>query len=209
VKVSANAFYMNYQDQLVLTGALNDVGSPIFTNSGKSYRIGLEIESIISITDKLIWNPNVTLSQNKNRDFYFQRDGVLENLGNTDIAFSPNVVAGNRITFLPIKDFQISLLSKFVSEQYMGNIDSDNSKLDAYFVSDLNVSYEWKINKGLKSIVFSALVNNLFNLEYESNGYFYTYDDDWSNPGNIVTQEGAGFFPQAGINFLAGATLKF
>jgi len=91
----------------------------------------------------------------------------------------------------------------------MGNIDSDNSKLDAYFVSDLNVSYEWKINKGLKSIVFSALVNNLFDLEYESNGYFYTYDDDFSNPGSISTQEGAGFYPQAGINFLAGITLKF
>ena len=209
VKISANAFYMNYQDQLVLTGALNDVGSPVFTNSGKSYRIGLEVESVIAITDKLIWNPNITLSQNKNRDFYFQRDGVLQNLGNTDIAFSPNIVAGNRITFLPIKDFQISLLSKFVSEQYMGNIDSDNSKLDAYFVSDLNVSYEWKINKGLKSMVFSALVNNLFNLEYESNGYFYTYDDDFSNPGTISTIEGAGFFPQAGINFLAGITLKF
>jgi iron complex outermembrane receptor protein len=194
---------------LVLTGALNDVGSPVFTNSGKSYRIGLEVESVIAITDKLIWNPNVTFSQNKNRDFYFQRDGVLQNLGNTDIAFSPNIVAGNRITFLPIKDFQISLLSKFVSEQYMGNIDSDNSKLDAYFVSDLNVSYEWKINKGLKSMVFSALVNNLFNLEYESNGYFYTYDDDFSNPGTISTIEGAGFFPQAGINFLAGITLKF
>ena len=209
VKISANAFYMNYQDQLVLTGALNDVGSPIFTNSGKSYRIGLEVESVISITDKLIWNPNITLSQNKNRDFYFQRDGILKNLGNTDIAFSPSIVAANRITLLPIKDFQISLLSKFVGEQYMGNIDSGNSKLDAYFVSDLNVSYEWKINKGLKSIVFSALVNNLFDLEYESNGYFYTYDDDFSNPGSISTQEGAGFYPQAGINFLAGITLKF
>jgi iron complex outermembrane receptor protein len=92
---------------------------------------------------------------------------------------------------------------------YMGNIDSENSKLDAYFVNDLNASYEWKINKGVKSIIFSALVNNLFDLEYESNGYFYTYDDDWSNPGNVTTIEGAGFYPQAGINFLAGLTLKF
>ncbi|WP_284653730.1 TonB-dependent receptor [Flavobacterium terrisoli] len=209
VKVSANAFYMNYLDQLVLTGALNDVGSPIFTNSGKSYRVGLEIESVIAITDKLILNPNVTLSQNKNQDFYFQRDGVLQNLGDTDIAFSPSIVAGNRITFLPLKDFQISLLSKFVGEQYMGNIDSDQSKLEAYFVNDLNASYEWKINKGIKSVVFSVLVNNLFNLEYESNGYFYTYDDDWSNPGSVTTLEGAGFYPQAGINFLAGLTLKF
>ena len=209
VKISANAFYMNYKDQLVLTGALNDVGSPIFTNSGKSYRVGLEVESTIAIADKLILNPNVTLSQNKNQDFYFQRDGVLQNLGNTDIAFSPNIIVGNRLTFLPIKDFQISLLSKFVSEQYMGNIDSKQSKLGAYFVNDLNINFEWKINKSIKSIVLSGLVNNIFDLEYESNGYFYTYDDDWSNPGNITTIEGAGFFPQAGINFLLGMSLKF
>ena len=209
VKISANAFYMNYKDQLVLTGALNDVGSPIFTNSGKSYRVGLEVESTIAIADKLILNPNVTLSQNKNQDFYFQRDGVLQNLGNTDIAFSPNLIVGNRLTFLPIKDFQISLLSKFVSEQYMGNIDSKRSKLGAYFVNDLNINYEWKINKSIKSIVLSGLVNNIFDLEYESNGYFYTYDDDWSSPGNITTIEGAGFFPQAGINFLLGMSLKF
>lgn len=209
VKVSANAFYMSYNDQLVLTGALNDVGSPIFTNSGKSYRVGLEVESVIAITDKLILNPNITLSQNKNQDFYFERDGVLANLGNTSIAYSPDVIVGNRITFLPVKDFQISLLSKYVGEQFMGNIDSNYSKLDAYFVNDLNVSYNWKINKGLKSVTFSALVNNIFDLEYESNGYFYTYDDDWSTPGSISTVEGKGLYPQAGINFLAGVALKF
>lgn len=209
IRVSANAFYMNYHNQLVLTGALNDVGSPVFTNSGKSHRFGLEIESVVAITDKLIWSPNVTLSQNKNQDFYFQRDGVLQNLGNTNIAYSPDVVVGNRITFLPIKNFQISLLSKYVGKQYMGNIDSEKSVLDAYFVNDLNISYEWKINKTLKSITFSALVNNLFNLEYESNGYFYTYDDDWSNSGSVTTIEGTGYYPQAGINFLVGATLKF
>ena len=198
---------MNYEDQLVLTGALNDVGSPIFTNSGKSYRLGLEVESVIAITDNIILNPNVTLSQNKNQDFFFERDGVLQNLGNTDIAFSPSIIAGNRLTFLPIKNFEFSVLSKYVGEQFMGNIDSDNSKLEGYFVNDLNFSYDWKINKGIKSILFSGLVNNVFDLEYESNGFFYTYDDDSS--GNINTYEGAGYYPQAGINFLLGVTLKF
>ena len=206
-RISANAFYMNYEDQLVLTGALNDVGSPVFTNSGKSYRLGLEVESVIAISDKIILNPNVTLSQNKNQDFFFERDGVLQNLGNTDIAFSPSIIAGNRLTFLPIKNFEFSVLSKYVGEQFMGNIDSDNSKLEAYFVNDLNFSYDWKINKGIKSIVFSGLVNNVFDLEYESNGFFYTYDDDSS--GSINTYEGAGYYPQAGINFLLGVTLKF
>ena len=209
VKVSANAFYMKYQNQLVMTGALNDVGSPIFTNSGDSYRLGLELESTINLGSKFVLQPNFTVSQNKNQDFNFQRDGILQNLGNTAIAYSPNIVVGNRFAFLPIKNIQISLLSKYVGEQYMGNIDSEYSKLSAYFVNDLNITYDWKINKGIQSIVFSGLVNNLFDLEYESNGYFYTYDDDWSNPGSVKTIEGVGYFPQAGINFLAGLTLKF
>jgi len=208
VKLYANAFYMRYNNQLVMTGALNDVGSPIFTNSGKSYRLGLEVESTIALTNKLFLNPNFTISQNKNIDFYFQRDGIIQDLGNTNIAYSPNLVAANSFTYLPVKGLQLSILSKFVGEQYMGNIDSANSKLDSYFVSDFNASYDWQINKGIKSIVFSALVNNIFNLEYESNGYFYTYDDTWSGP-TPVTIEGAGFYPQAGINFILGATLKF
>ena len=209
VKVSTNAFYMRYNNQLVMTGALNDVGSPIFTNSGDSYRLGLEVESTINLGRKIILQPNITLSQNKNQNFYFQRDAVLQNLGNTNIAYSPNVIFGNRLTFLPVKDFQVSLLSKYVGEQYMGNIDSDHSKLSAYFVNDLNITYDWKINKGIQSIVFSGLVNNLFDLEYQSNGYFYTYDDNWSNIGSTKTIEGTGYYPQAGINFLLGIALKF
>ena len=209
VTLSANAFFMTYKDQLVLTGALNDVGSPIFTNSGSSYRLGLEIESLITLTDKLTLNPNVTLSQNKNRDFNFQRDGVLQNLGNTDISFSPSIIFGNRFAYQPLKNLQVSLFSKYVGKQFMGNIDSQKSVLDAFFVNDLNFTYQWNINKGLKSILFSALVNNIFNVEYESNGFFYTFDDDFSNPGSVITQEGAGFYPQAGVNFLAGLTLKF
>lgn len=206
--LNINAFYMRYKDQLVATGALNDVGSPVFENSGKSYRLGLEIESSIKLTEKVIIQPNVTLSTNKNEDFYFQRDGVLTNLGNTNIAYSPNLVIGNNITLKPIQSLQISFLTKFVGEQYMGNIDAKKSVLPDYTTSDLNITYEWKINKGIKSIVFSGLINNIFDRVYESNGYFYTYDDNWSGP-NITTIEGAGYYPQAGINFLAGLNLKF
>jgi iron complex outermembrane receptor protein len=96
-----------------------------------------------------------------------------------------------------------------VGEQYMANIDSEGSKLDSYFVNDLNVSYEFRTKTIFKSILISALVNNIFNLKYVSNGYFYTYDDDYSNPPATTTIEGAGYYPQAGINFLAGLTLKF
>ena len=206
--LNVNAFYMKYKDQLVATGALNDVGSPVFENSGKSYRLGLEIESSIKVTEKVMIQPNVTLSTNKNEDFYFQRDGVLTNLGNTNIAYSPNLVVGNNITLTPIKSLQISFLTKFVGEQYMGNIDAKKSVLPDYTTSDLNITYEWKINKGIKSIVFSGLINNIFDRTYESNGYFYTYDDTWSGP-STTTIEGTGYYPQAGINFLAGMNLKF
>jgi iron complex outermembrane receptor protein len=209
IRLNANTYYMGYKDQLVLTGELNDVGAPIRANSGDSYRLGLELDATFQLSEKWVLQPNVTLSQNKNKDFYFTRDGVLQNLGNTNIAYSPDVVAGNRLGFTPVKDFQISLYSKFVGEQYMANIDSEGSKLDSYFVNDLNVSYEFRPKSIFKSILVSALVNNIFDLKYVSNGYFYTYDDDYSNPPAITTIEGAGYYPQAGINFLVGLNLKF
>ncbi|MEN9325926.1 MAG: hypothetical protein RI943_337 [Bacteroidota bacterium] len=206
--LNINAFYMRYKNQLVATGALNDVGSPVFENSGKSYRAGIEIEGAIKIIPKVMLQTNLTLSTNKNEDFYFERDGVLTNLGNTNIAYSPNMVIGNALTYSPINTLQISLLTKYVGKQYMGNIDAEKSILPDYNTSDLNINYEWKINKGIKSIVFSGLINNIFDRTYESNGYFYTYNDNWSGPV-ISTIEGVGFYPQAGINFLAGMNLKF
>ena len=209
IKLNANGYYMKYHDQLVLTGKLNDVGAPIRTNSGDSYRVGIELDATFQLSEKWVLQPNITASQNKNKDFYFTRDGVLQNLGETNIAYSPNIVAGNRLAFMPVKDFQISLYSKFVGEQYMANIDSDGSKLESYFVNDLNVSYEFRPKNIFKSILVSALVNNILDLKYVSNGYFYTYDDDYSNPPAITTIEGAGYYPQSGINFLVGLSLKF
>ncbi len=209
VKVNINGYFMKYKNQLVLTGALNDVGAPVRENVGDSYRMGIESEAVIKVTDKIFLKPNLTLSRSRNQDFYFQRDGVLQNLGDTEIAFSPSVVAANQIVFLPVKGLQLALLSKFVGDQYMGNIDSEASKLESYAVSDFNVSYEIKMKKIFESITIIGLVNNIFDYEYESNGYFYTYDDDFSNPPAVTTIEGAGYYPQAGINFLAGLTLKF
>jgi len=113
------------------------------------------------------------------------------------------------LEFSPIQNLQSGFLSKFVGEQYMGNIDSEASKLDSYFVNDFNIVYTLDSLPWVKEVVFSALVNNIFNVEYISNGYFYTYDDDFSNPGTVTTVEGAGYYPQATINFLVGATVKF
>ena len=205
---SANLYYMRYKDQLVLTGGIDDVGAPIRENVGDSYRLGLELDAKIALTDQWLWQPNLTLSQNKNKDFNFQRDGQLTNLGDTNISYSPNVVAGSNLVFVPSTQFQIGLLSKYVGEQYMGNIDADLSKLSAYFINDLNLSYAVGPTTWAKGIDFSLLINNIFNVQFESNGYFYTYDDTWSSPTQVTTIEGVGYYPQAGINFLLGATIK-
>ena len=207
--VNTNAYYMLYNDQLVLTGALDDTGTPLRTNSGKSYRLGLEIDASFKLSKQFTVRPNVAISTNKNVDFIASRDGSLVNLGNTDISFSPNFIAGNILSYAPSQSFQVSLLSKYVGEQYMGNIDSDVSKLDSYFINDLNLNYEIKMNSVFESITFTGLINNIFGVEYVSNGYFFTFDDDFSNPGTVTTVEGAGFYPQATRNFLVGMTLKF
>lgn len=209
VKLNTNLFYMHYKDQLVLTGALDDVGAPLRETSGKSYRLGLEVDAEIRVSNQVRIYPNIALSTNKNVDFVTEKDGGLVNLGTTNTSFSPEIVAGNRLEYSPVKKLQFSLLSKFVGEQYMGNIDSDASKLDSYFIHDFNIVYVLDNVPVVKSIVFSGLVNNIFNTKYVSNGYFYTYDDNWSVPGEVTTIEGAGYYPQAEINFLVGATIKF
>lgn len=209
INFNANIYYMAYKDQLVLTGEIDNVGSPIRKNSGDSYRLGIELDATVKVLNNLFISPNLTLSTNKNKDFYFARDGVLTNLGSTNIAYSPNLVAANNITFKPMRDFQVSFLTKIVGKQYMGNIDSEVSALNGYWTNDLNLTYEFKPKSVFNAILVSVLVNNIFDYKYISNGYFYTFDDDFSNPPAITTIEGAGYYPQAGINFLAGLTLKF
>ncbi|MXN92859.1 TonB-dependent receptor [Flavobacterium sp. Sd200] len=193
--INVNGYYMRYKDQLVATGNLDDVGSPIYTNVKDSYRMGLEADATLYITNRLVWRPNVALSDNKNIDFNNQTTDGPVNLGDTKIAFSPSVIAGSQIIVIPAKDFQVAFLSKYVGEQYMDNTETGDSKLKGYFVNDLNITYELKNIPVFKSVVFSGLVNNIFDEQYISNGYMY-------GPYPY-------YFAQAGINFLAGATLKF
>ncbi|MDB2607020.1 TonB-dependent receptor, partial [Zobellia sp.] len=196
-----------YKDQLVLTGQLNDVGAPLRENVGDSYRAGIELDANIFLGEKWQIQPNITISSNKNLNFYFERDGELRDLGNTNIAYSPDVVIGNQLAFSPVENLRISVLSKYVGKQYMGNIDSEASILEAYSQTDFNVQYVLNFKSIIKSITVSGLVNNIFDEDVVSNGYFYTFDDDSS--GAIQTFEGAGYYPQAGTNFLLGATVRF
>ena len=209
LKFNLNSYFMQYNEQLVLTGALDDVGSPIRANSGSSYRIGIEADLNVKLSNFFTINSNMTISSNKNKQILSPKDGKIFDFGKTNISFSPEFMTSNTIVFSPKDNFNLSLLSKYVGVQYMGNTDALNSKLDSYFVNDFNVSYEINPNRIFKAIVISGLINNIFDVEYISNGYYYTYDDTWSVPGQVKTLDGAGYYPQATRNFLLGLTLKF
>lgn len=209
MSLNLNSYFMLYDEQLVLTGEIDDVGNPKRTNSGSSYRIGLEIENRINISELFSFETNLTLSSNKNKNIFSMVDGALYNYGKTNISFSPSFVGSNAIIYQPSEKISLSLLSKYVGKQYMGNTDQPNSILESYFVNDLNITYSLKPEKIFQSISINFLINNILNKEYISNGYYYTYDDTWSVPGQIKTLDGAGYYPQATRNFLAGLVFEF
>ncbi|MFV8370932.1 TonB-dependent receptor [Flavobacterium sp. LB2P74] len=191
VQFNSNVYYMAYKDQLILTGSLDDVGAPIRSNSEKSYRLGLEVDATIALTNQLIIRPNFTLSANKNIDLAVEG----QDYGTTEIAYSPSIIAGNILVYTPVENLHISWLQKFVGEQYMNNIELPAAKLADYFVNDLNIAYTFKPKTIFKEIVLTGLVNNFLDKKYVSNGYMY----------DVYPY----YYPQAGINFLAGLTLKF
>ncbi|MGB1391549.1 MAG: TonB-dependent receptor [Flavobacteriaceae bacterium] len=212
VQLNTNIYYMIYKNQLVLTGAIDDVGAPIRATSGKSYRLGVEIDADIKLNEQFSLKSNAAFSTNKNQDFTAPINGNLVNLGDTPLSFSPNVILGNMVMYQPSKNLQISFLSKYVGEQFMSNLNSSVSKLDvldSYFTSDLNFVYEIATKKVFDAIIISGIINNIFNTEYVDRGYYYTYDDTWSSPDTVTTIDGAGYYPQATRNFLVGITLKF
>ena len=205
--INVNAFYMIYDNQLVLTGQRDINGYEIRRNIGESYRLGIELDSNITLSSKLNLNTNLSISSNKNQDFYSIFDGILKNYGNTDLAYSPNFIANNIIDYSPNEKVIISLRSNYVSEQYFAQTNSPISKLESFFVHDLNFIHKMSI-KGLSDdINFKVLVNNLFNSKYVSYGGYYTYDVPTDN--QIKTYEGTYYYPQAEINILVGLDFKF
>lgn len=204
LRLSTNVYYMQYNNQLVLTGALDNVGEYLRENVDKSYRLGFELDAIVVLSDKFTLNSNFALSKNKVQDLIINRDGALQNLGDTNIAFSPNVITTNAIEYAPNSKFRATLIGKYVGEQYMSNTDTVASKLDSYFVTDLNFSYTINFKSVFKSIVIRGMVNNLLDLEYVDRGY--TYLDTWSGP---TASEIQGYYPQATRNFILGMTMIF
>lgn len=195
-KFNANLYYMDYKDQLVLTGDINDVGSFIRKNSGESYRLGLEIDANIHLSDRIEIRPNFTWSRNINKDYSTSVNGEIKHFGNTQTSFSPSFIAGNMLRYRLFDHLQLNFLTKFVGKQYLSNIEASQSQLDSYLVNSFNLQYTWEKAPLFKEVVFTGLINNIFNKKYVSNG-FYSPD------------AGPSYYPQAGINFLTGITLKF
>ncbi|MDR6545942.1 iron complex outermembrane receptor protein [Chryseobacterium rhizosphaerae] len=192
LSLTANLYYMYYVNQLVLNGELNNVGAFIRTNSGKSYRRGIELGALAKLSKQWEISGNVSLSQNRNQDFNIKNEGVLKNLGNTQISFSPDVVANLGLKFSPSKSFQFALMNQYVGKQYLDNTEDKNLQLKDYLLTDFNAEYQFKIANN--DIALKLLVNNLFNKKYVNNGSVY---------------EGTPYyFSQAGTNFMFGISWK-
>lgn len=205
--LTLNGYYMHYNDQLILTGDINDVGSPIMTNIEKSYRTGLELETAFNLTKELLLYVNTTYSISRAYDFVEKVDDwtnggqLSDTLGSTSLAFSPEVIAGFDIIWNPISTLTVSFDGKYVSRQFIDNTASLDRSLDPYLVNNLRFSYTVK-PRLFNEIKFNLSINNIFNHEYESNAWVYRYNYE----GVYGTID--GYFPQAGINIMAGLTIK-
>ena len=208
--MSANYYYMGYNNQLVLTGALNDVGASLRTNVDKSYRTGIELEATGRLSNRFTIGANLTLSQNKIlkfKEILYDYDAdpanyvIEKDYKKTDISFSPNVIAGGIFSYTVFKGMELSWLTKFVGKQYLDNTSHEERKIDSYFINDLRVVYSLH-PKYMREIAISVFVNNLFDVKYASNGYTYGYF-----AGSEIRQN--YYYPQAGTNFMAMLALRF
>lgn len=202
-----NLYYMDYKDQLILSGKISEIGEPLTTNIKDSYRAGIELIAGVKITSWLTWNGNATFSRNKVRNFTEYVDDWdtgeqhSEYLGTTDISFSPSVIA-NSIFYFSYKGFSAGFNSQYVGRQYMDNTSSKDRSVDAYFISSLRLGYTFK-PRFVKELSFDVTVNNLFNETYETNGWVYSY---YSN-GKRGKDD--GYFTQAGTNAMARVSISF
>lgn len=208
-----NLYYMDYKDQLVLTGQLSDTGNPLSVNVPESYRMGIELQAALKPCKWFDWQLNATFSRNRIKNFveYIYEDEwtnpITRELGTTTIAFSPSVLFNNAFNF-HWRGLDASLQSHYVSRQFLSNAQSREQMLDAYFVSDLNLVYSFGSVLGLRELRLGLSVYNIFNEKYENNGYAgagYTVGEN----GEKTIYRYAGYAAQAPTNVLATVTVKF
>lgn len=205
--LSASLYHMQYIDQLVLTGKINDVGAYTRMNIPVSFRQGIEFQGGVRMNSKINFSANMAFSRNKIKDFteyvddYDNGGQKLNYFGSTTIAFSPAVVGSASLELKPIKNTEINFTGKYVSRQYLDNTENDTRALNPFFVQDVRVLYTFKI-KGVKEISLVAQFNNVFSNAYEPNGYTFSYIAG----GETATEN--FYFPMAGFNFLGGISIR-
>ncbi len=207
VSVSLTGYWMDYTDQLILTGQINDVGAPVMVNIPSSFRSGLE--SVVRVdpfkTLRLEWN--LTLSRNKIRNFTEYVDDwdtgsqKVNVLSNTDLAFSPGLITGGRLTWSLLSDLRLMLDSRYVGRQFIDNTSDMNRSLDPYWVNNISLSWTVKPRK-IKEMQLFLQINNFLNRQYETNAWVYSYY--FEGQRNKID----GYFPQAGINFMTGVSIR-
>ena len=209
--VSMNVYYMNYKDQLVNTGELNSVGYPVMTNVDKSYRIGVELGWKIHMLNLLTWEANATFSRNKIIDYVeyavaYDEDGnefiQTKALGNTDISYSPSLIAGSDLTLKLSEKIALHMMNKYVGKQYFDNTMSNDRAIDPYHFMNIRLDVGtfdlWKMKLGMQ-----FMVNNVYNAMYSNNAY----GGNWYEQG--VEQTWKYYFPQAGRNYALKLVLRF
>ena len=182
---------MYYLNQLVLNGQISSIGEFIRTNSGKSYRRGVEIGALAKVTKQFEISANISASQNQNLEFKIKNAVGIQNLGDTKISFSPNLIANLSLKYSPVKNFQLGLTNQYVGKQYLDNTQTQDLQLQDYLLTDFNAQYDFKIKK--HEIALKLLVNNILDQKYVNNGYVYN---------------GPVYFSQAGTNFMFGISWK-
>ncbi len=190
---TTNLYYMNYVNQLVLNGQINNVGEFVRVNSGKSYRMGIEVGALAKLSEKWNVSGNFTLSKNENKNFKNETSTGIEHLGNTPISFSPNVIGNILVNFSPTKNFSLGIQNQYVGRQFLDNTNDKNLRLPDYFLADFNTKYTLSLKR--TEVDFKFLLNNIFNKKYLNNGF--------------VDNKDPYYFSQAGINFMFGVSLLF
>ena len=218
-----NLYNMDYKNQLVKTGEINDVGSSVHSNIKDSYRKGIELEASVKLTSKLSWNGNLTFSKNKiveHTEFidnWDTGDKDETSYQNTDISFSPNQIAASQFNYVVSDKLNASIITKHVGSQYIDNTQSSERMLDAYTINNLVFSYKLNLKK-VKEARITLLVNNVLDHQYTNRAWIYRFvSEGWDPRGELnpyIQAESDGYnmtgnFPQAGRNYLLGLTLGF
>ena len=212
LQFGVNTYFMVYDNQLINTGEINDVGAPVRTNVPDSYRAGIELEVAATLIDGLQWNGNVTLSRNRIPEFVELIDRYDENWAfvgqdeivhtDTDIAFSPAVTSASQLSW-QFDNAQIDWYARYVGRQYLDNTSNRDRSINPFFINDMRLSYDWGGLQYIRNVRFQLMFNNILDHTYESNGYTFGYfggDDEYRENH---------FYPQAGRHVLGGVSVSF